>query len=155
PQATASQAKTFNVGAVVNASGTGTCGTTCISGVFGWQFSIIYDNTSFVPQADPTATAADGASPTVQFGAQTTTGNPHWDGLMSTSNAFAGSVINSVDATHKKIQVFYAINAPHAPVNIFPTLSATVKGNLLASISFEIIRIPSSPSSFNITELKM
>src|SRR2546422_10347065 len=54
PASTNTVAKTFNVGAIVNASGTtGVCGTTCLQGVFGWQFSIVYDNTTVVPQGDP------------------------------------------------------------------------------------------------------
>src|SRR5881628_1305153 len=70
--------KTWNIGAIVNASGAaGACGAQCIQGVFGWQFSIVYDNTTFVPQGDPAASSAsDFASNTVTFGAQTAAGNP-------------------------------------------------------------------------------
>src|SRR5206468_11310385 len=80
---TGSFAKTFYIGAIVNASGVGgVCGAQCLQGVYGWQFSIVYDNTSFVPQADPVALAANDLPPsTVRLGAQATTGNPNWDAL--------------------------------------------------------------------------
>src|SRR5947209_12005840 len=141
PQASGTFGKTFFIGAVINASGSTaptapTCplppnppNPTCLQNVFGWQFSIVYDNTSFVPQGDPTATAADAAGPTVNFGAQTTAGNPNWAGrLTGTPTAFGSSTILSVDATHQKIQVFYTLLAPPPPatptgVNIFPQLS--------------------------------
>src|SRR5213594_429724 len=80
---TGSFGKTFYIGAIVNASGTGgQCLALCLSGVYGWQFSIVYDNTSFVPQADPVASSAnDLPSTTVRLGAQATPTNPNWDAL--------------------------------------------------------------------------
>src|SRR5437867_6712900 len=132
---TASFAKTFYIGAIVNASGVGgVCGATCIRGVYGWQFSIVYDNTSFVPQADPVALSANDLPPaTVRLGAQGTIGNPNWDAL-KTGGAFIGTVILPVDATHQKINVFFSLVAPQTAVNIFPAVSATIRGNLLASV---------------------
>src|SRR5437867_1840592 len=44
--ASATQSKAFRIGAVVNSTGTNpgpTCGVNCLSGVFGWQFGIVYD----------------------------------------------------------------------------------------------------------------
>src|SRR2546427_9481548 len=104
-QTSAINMHSFLIGAVVNASGgvaptAPTCGQQCISGLFGWQFEIIYDNTSFVPQADPIlGSAADVAGPTVVFGGQTTTGNPNWNGMRNSGTAFGSSVILPVDAT--------------------------------------------------------
>src|SRR5712692_8934148 len=78
---TCTTGKTFFIGAIINASGgvspaTAVCGAQCLQNVFGWQFSIVYDNTSFVPQGDPLAgSATDPSGPTVNFGAQTTAGN--------------------------------------------------------------------------------
>src|SRR2546426_5230832 len=157
PQSTNTVTKTFNVGAIVNASGTaGVCGAQCIPGVFGWQFSIVYDNTTVVPQGDPVALAAnDAASSTVSFGGQIGTGNPNWAGKITASQGFGSFVILPDDATHQKAQVFFTILAPNTAVNIFPAVSATVKGNLLASVAFELIRQPSSPISFSLIELKL
>src|SRR2546422_6161946 len=85
PQATNTVTKTFRIGAMVNASGAaGVCGSQCISGVFGWQLGIVYDNTTVVPQGDPSATSLypDGAENTVSFGAQSTAGDPNWGSLV-------------------------------------------------------------------------
>src|SRR5262249_1416908 len=128
PQTTMSFAKTFNIGAIVNASGaSGVCGAQCITGVFGWQFSIVYDNTSFVPQGDPAVPAAanDFAANTVTFGGQTAAGNPNWAGQISVSHAFGGFVILPVDATHQKIQVFFTILSPNPAVSISPAICTT------------------------------
>src|SRR5213594_313060 len=76
PQAGLSTAKTFNVGAIIEANS-----TTPLNNVFAWQFTIIYDNTTVAPQGDPvSASATDGAASTVTFGAQTGPGNPNWAG---------------------------------------------------------------------------
>src|SRR6266849_976877 len=109
PQGTNTVVKTFNVGAVVNASS-----TQPLNGVYGWQFSIVYDNTTVVPQGDPTPGAPnDGAQNTANFGAQTGSGNPNWAGMVSANHAFAIFNIGSMDATHKKITVLYTILAPN------------------------------------------
>src|SRR5437867_9558102 len=54
---TANQVKAFRVAAVINSTGvpgvTPTCGTNCLSGVYGWQFGLVYDNTTLIPVADP------------------------------------------------------------------------------------------------------
>ncbi len=82
-QTSATNIHSFLVGAIVNASGgvaptAPTCGQQCIANLFGWQFEIVYDNTSFAPQADPiSGTATDYAAPTVVYGGQTTAGNPN------------------------------------------------------------------------------
>src|SRR5881296_927120 len=60
PQATNIVAKTFSLGLILEANS-----TTPMNGVFGWQVSIIYDNTTVVPQGDPSpASATDEAANT-------------------------------------------------------------------------------------------
>src|SRR5262249_50727198 len=43
-------------------------------------------------------------------------------------------------------QVFFTTIAPNPAVNISPTASATVKGNLLANVAFELLKPAASPS---------
>jgi len=148
PQVAGSVARTFNVGAIINASS-----TTSLTGVFGWQFGIIYDNTTLVPQGDPTGTGNDAAQSTVQFGAQTGTGNPNWAGQLSAGNAFGFSAIRDVDTTHQNITVLFIFHSPSPPVSIAPTVSSSIQGNLLANINFTILHIPTSPLTFTITDL--
>src|SRR5260370_33637006 len=74
-QATGSFAKTFRVGAIINASTLNP-----IPGIYGWQFQVNYDPTYLVPQADPSASSLypDGPENTVLFGAQTTARTATW-----------------------------------------------------------------------------
>src|SRR6266568_3432131 len=160
-QTSFSSTHSFLIGAVVNASGSvapaaPTCGTQCISGLYGWQFEIVYDNTSFVPQADPiVGTASDFAAPTVIFGGQTPTGNPNWAGMRSTGAAFGSSIVLPVDSTHQKIRVFLSILAPNPAVHVFPQITAThsVTGNLLANVAFENLKVVTS-AQFGVTGVK-
>ncbi len=149
PQVAGSVARTFNVGAIINASS-----TTSLTGVFGWQFGIIYDNTTLVPQGDPTGTGNDAAQSTVQFGTQTGTGNPNWAHIMSSAQAFGGFKILPVNASEQEILVYFAILAPNLPVDIAPVLSSSVKGNLLASVAFELLRKPSIPVTLSVSDLQ-
>src|SRR5215467_365621 len=169
-QTSASPVKTFNIGAVINASSNGPaacsspCNTagscspapsTCLQGVYGWQFSIVYDNTSFVPQGDPPAgSASDFAGPTVNYGAQTSAGNPNWAGSITAGAGFGSHAILPVDATHQKIRVFFAFIAPNPAVNISPVVTGAVNGNLLANVAFEIIKEPATSASFSLADLK-
>src|SRR5213594_290029 len=146
PQAGLSTAKTFNVGAIIEANS-----TTPLNNVFAWQFTIIYDNTTVAPQGDPvSASATDGAASTVTFGAQTGTGNPNWAGKIATSQGFGGFVLHDpgIDNHHHEIQVYFTF-LTGSPVSIAPVASGTVKGNLLANVAFEVIK-PATNLDFSI-----
>src|SRR5436853_7643290 len=106
-QTTGSFAKSFRIGAVLtNASSTNPLT------VFGWQFTINYDATLFVPQGDPSAAATypDGAANTVIFGSQTTAGTVNWAGKIAAQQAFATSN-NSGCGSVVQVNVAYAIPA--------------------------------------------
>src|SRR2546422_3246645 len=63
---TATQTRAFRIGVVINATGTNpgpTCGVNCIPGVFGWQFGIVYDNTTVIPQGDPSGSYTGSPNP--------------------------------------------------------------------------------------------
>src|SRR2546427_1520756 len=160
-QTSATNTHSFLVGTIVNASGgvapaPAICGQQCITSLFGWQFEIVYDNTSFVPQADPIlGTATDYAAPTVIFGGQTTSGNPNWNGMIVSGSAFGSFVILPVDATHQKIRVFFAVLAPNSAVSVFPQITSThtVTGNLLANVAFETRRVVTN-AQFSLTGVK-
>ena len=84
PQTSNAVVNTFNLGVIIEANS-----TTPLNGVFGWQFGIIYDNTTVLPQGDPVAFgASDNAGPTVNFGSQTGTGNPNWAAKVVSGQAF-------------------------------------------------------------------
>ena len=119
---------TVTVGAVVNASA-----AQPISNILGWQFAIIYENTSLTLGQ-------------VQYGAQTGGGNPDWAGKVAGGTGFGiHNNVASVNvtacgcdpATHAEILVgFTVLNS--SPVTIGPALSPTVQGNLLATVSFTV-----------------
>ncbi len=141
--ASASQAKSFRVGAVVNASSTNS-----ISNVFGWQFEIDYNATAFIPQGDPSPAASpgnpgflyvDGATNTVLFGANLNLVNAagvttSWNALLGSGAAF-GSFTNQVAGSTGQLQVFYTLVGSN-----FVTISAK---NLLANVQFELLTKPS------------
>src|SRR2546425_4678438 len=148
PQASFSPVKTFNVGIIIEANS-----TTPLNGVFGWEVSIIYDKTVVVPQGDPAAASAtDGSTPTVTFGAMATAGQVSWAGKIGAAQAFGSGTIVDVNSTTTEIQVFYTILSPNGPVNILPTATGTVTGNLLASVAFEVIK-PAAGLVFQIDSL--
>ncbi len=120
---------TITIGAVVNASS-----AQPITNVRGWQFAIVYDNTTLTPAQ-------------IQYGAQPGPGNPNWAFLAaSAGSGFGGHSITHVNATacscdpatHAEIIVYFTIVGTTSPVNIAPALSPTVQGNLLASVSFTV-----------------
>ncbi len=152
--ASASQAKSFRVGAVVNASSTNS-----ISNVFGWQFEIDYNATAFIPQGDPSPAASpgnpgflnvDGATNTVLFGANLNLVNAagvttSWNALLGSGAAF-GSFTNQVAGSTGQLQVFYTLVG-----STFVTISAK---NLLANVQFELLTKPSpTTQSFAITNV--
>ncbi len=145
-QATNSPAKSFRVGAIIDASS-----ATPVIGVYGWQFGITYDKTTLVTQGDPVAgDASDGAQSTVVFGGQTGTGNPNWALMISGGRAFGSSSVVQVDATHQQIIVFFTVVAPNPAVTIGPSVS----GNLLANVAFEIVGEPVDPVVLSITDVQ-
>src|SRR6266568_1262156 len=142
--ATASNAHGFRIGAIVaNASSTNP-----ISSVYGWQFTINYNASAFIPQGDPNPTGLypDGAFNTILFGAQTTTGTVNWQGLINANNAFGSSTISSA-GSNGQITVFITLISPAPAVNIAnPTMLANVAfellpGHQVAAYSFTITNV--------------
>jgi len=134
--------KSFRVGAIINASSTGP-----LNSVYGWQFTINYNSTAFVPQGDPSAASLypDGAVNTVLFGAQTTAGTVNWAGLLAASNAFGSSSVSALGG-NGQITVFLTLVAPAAAVS----LSAKT---LLANVNFELLGSNNSPRSFTVSNV--
>jgi hypothetical protein len=134
-ETTANQTHSFRIGAVLNASATNP-----LNGVFGWQFSINYNATAFIPQGDPSGAAipgnlgglyVDSASNTVLFGAGSSPGQINWAAKITAAQAFGSSTI-----IPGQITVFYTILAPNIAVNIAaPTLMANVNFELLTRVS--------------------
>src|SRR5436309_3271303 len=109
-----SPVKSFRIGAIVNATA-----ASPINNVFGWQFTINYNASAFVPQGDPNPGGLypDGAFNTVLFGAQTTIGTVNWAGLVGANQAFGSSIISSSGSTGQ-ITVFFTLLAPTPAVTI-------------------------------------
>ena len=91
----ASQPRSFKVGAVINATSANP-----VSNVFGFQFVINYNASAFVAQGDPDPSATpgnplglyvDGAASTVNFGAQTAPGTVNWAGLIAANKGLSDS----------------------------------------------------------------
>src|SRR5437867_11822498 len=120
--------KSFRVGAIINASSTGP-----LNSVYGWQFTINYNSSAFVPQGDPSAASLypDGAANTVLFGANTGTGQVSWAALIGARRAFGASTISTA-GSNGQITVFVTLISPAPPVTI-PAL------NHLATVSFELL----------------
>ncbi len=142
----ATQVKSFRIGAVINSST-----TTPLTGVFGWQFGIIYNSTAFLPLGDPGPSSGypDGAVSTALFGAQTTTGTVNWAGKVGANQAFGSYTLkpcNNPPCLFQEIQVFITLLAPNPAV----TISAKT---LLANVNFELINKPGPPQYFNITDV--
>ena len=143
----ATQVMSFRIGAVINSSTTNP-----LTGVYGWQFGIIYNSTAFLPFGDPSPTSGypDGAGNTALFGAQTTTGTVNWAGKIAGSQAFGSYALipcNNPPCPYQEIQVFMTLLAPNPAV----TISAKT---LLANVNFELINKPGGPQYFNITDVK-
>jgi PKD repeat protein len=138
-QASATQTKTFRVGAVINASSTNP-----LNNVFGWQFVINYNSTLVIPVGDPNPAGPypDGASNAANFGAQNTAGSFNWQARVDGSLAFASLTV----ASPGRLAVFYALFRGQPSV----TLSAKT---LLANVAFEILTKTTSPQLFTITNV--
>ncbi len=144
----ATQAKSFRVGAIINATTTAP-----VSSVVGWQFAITYNKTLLVPQGDPNPAATpsnpllyvDGAQNTVLFG----TGTPNWAGLIANYQAFGGSNVQDVPGvpTLAKIFVFIAIISPS------PAQTITSR-QMLASVQFELISKPTTGQVLTLTDVQ-
>ncbi len=137
-----SPAKSFRIGAIINTTTSGP-----ISNIYGWQFTINYNASAFVPQGDPdpSSTYPDGAANTVLFGAQTTAGTASWAGLVAASKAFGSSSVSS-SGSNGQITVFLTIIAPT------PAVSLSAK-TLLANVQFELLNRPSTSQQFAITNV--
>jgi len=146
-QPSATDVQSFRVGAVVNATSANP-----ITNLYGWQFSISYNASMFVPQGDPNALATsgnslglypDGAISTVLFGSQISTGSSNWAGMIGANRGFGSSTTNS---TNGLITIFFSMLNPNPPVG----LSAQT---LLANVGFEIIDKISAPQPLTITNV--
>ncbi len=137
-----SNAKSFRVGAVINATSTNP-----INNVFAWQFTINYNASAFVPQGDPTGVSLypDGAVNTVLFGGQTTSGTVNWAGLINAGKAFGSSSITTT-GTSGQISVFFTTLSPN------PSVIISAK-TLLANVQFELVTKPSMPQVFAISDV--
>src|SRR6266516_294984 len=145
----ASEPKSFRIGVVANATI-----TSPVQRVYGWQFTIGYNSTAFVPQGDPNPLATpdnqyglypDGAVNTVLFGAQTAFGTVNWAGLISANNAFGSYKVNS---TAGRVVVFFSILNPNPPVSMSSR-------TLMASVGFELVNKPSSAQLFTISNVTL
>ncbi len=140
----ASQSKSFRVGAVINASSTSPLS------VFGWQFTVYYNATAFVPQGDPDPASLypDGAANTVLFGAQTATGTVNWAGKIAAGQAFgSSSITHNVAPFQDGITVFYSILSPNPSVNVQAI-------SLLANVNFELLPgHQADPQSFTVSDV--
>ena len=134
--------KSFRIGAIINASSTGP-----LNSVYGWQFTINYNSTAFVPQGDPSAASLypDGAVNTVLFGAQTTAGTVNWAGLLNANNAFGSSSVSSIGG-NGQITVFLTLISPA------PAVSLSAK-TLLANVNFELLSSKNLSQSFTISNV--
>jgi hypothetical protein len=146
-ESSATDQKSFRIGAVINATG-----SSPLTGVYGWQLTINYNRSIFIPQGDPNplATAGnslglypDGASNTVLFGAQTTTGTVNWAGLVSAGGAFGSFRVNS---TLGRVTAFFTMlgSSPAAAISA---------NTLLANVNFEILNKTNSPQIFTLSNI--
>src|SRR3989441_723865 len=139
---TSSNATTFRVGAVFNASAAGGG----LGGVFGWQFALNYNTTLVTAIADPsTKIPAELVAPfcsaypecaekTVWFGSQLTTGTANWAGAIQGGTGATAITLTEDPVTHAgKIFVAFTFLAPALPV----TLTART---VLANVAFAIVK---------------
>jgi hypothetical protein len=135
----ATGAHTIIIGAVINASQ-----TSPVNNVYAWQYSLTYDNTSLTPA-------------TVQFGAQTSQGNPDWTSLTAFRNYQVGDANTTQcecnPSNHRKITVYFSLLGQVPGVTIAPTLSLTVQGNLLANVNFTITNLPTSLVTLTVSDV--
>src|SRR3989475_1836809 len=139
---TSSNATTFRVGAVVNASAAGGG----LAGVFGWQFALNYNTTLVTAIADPSTKIPAGlvapfcsaypecAEKTVWFGSQLTVGAANWAGAIQGGTGATAITLTEDPVTHAgKIFVAFTFLAPALPV----TLTART---VLANVAFAIVK---------------
>jgi len=135
---------TITVGAIINASS-----AIPVNNVYAWQFYIVYDNTTLAPD-------------TVQFGAQTGSGNPNWAGQISSNAGFGShstlSNLSSTEcgcdpSTHRELAVYFAFLGQNPGVSIAPVLSASVQGNLLANVNFTLVKTTTATLSLKLTSI--
>jgi PKD repeat protein len=156
-ETSAADTHTFRVGAVINATS-----TSPLLNVQGFQFTINYNATAFVPQGDPDPAATpgnpsglyvDGAANTVLFGANPNIVNnagvtENWNGLLMAGAAFRVITVTppGPPGTPGAITVAYSILGSGNQVKI-------TGPNLLANLAFELINKPSTLQSFKITNV--
>src|SRR3989454_3121833 len=139
---TSSNATTFRVGAVVNASAAGGG----LANVFGWQFALNYNTTLVTAIADPSTKIPAGlvapfcsaypecAEKTVWFGSQITVGAANWAGAIQGGTGATAITLTEDPVTHAgKIFVAFTFLAPASPV----TLTART---VLANVAFAIVK---------------
>jgi len=131
----ATQVKSFRIGAVINSSTTNP-----LSGVYGWQFGIVYNSTAFLPLGDPSPTGyPDGAGSTALFGAQTATGTVNWAGKIAANQAFGANSATATDVVATGIQADLALTTVGTPATVIPgnniTYTQTITNNGPASAS--------------------
>ncbi len=143
-------AKSFRVGAVINGTSANP-----LNGVFGWQFTINYNASGFIPQGDPNPAASllglypDGAAPTVSFGGQITTGTVNWAGLLSPAVGCAfGSFTGSRSGSIGQVTVFYTLLVKTG----CPATVSISSNTLLANVAFELLNKPGT-RVFSITNV--
>src|SRR2546425_8628753 len=151
---TAIQTHGFRVGAILNATTTNP-----LLNVQGWQFTIHYNATAFVPQGDPNPTAipgnlgalyVDGATNTVLFGANLNLKNSagvteSWNALLGSGAAFRVVTV-AVSGSAGALTVAYSILGTGTQVNVTAV-------NLLGNVAFEFAKVPSTPQSFTISDV--
>ena len=134
----ASNATTFRVGAIINATSANSA-----KGVYGWQFGINYDPTIITPQGDPSPLCTaypDCGEKTIWYGSQTSIGTTNWADAIASNTATSalsicenGAAGSSCPGPHSgRILVAFAFLLPSPPV----TLSART---VLANVAFEIV----------------
>lgn len=141
----ASNATTFRIGAVLNASAANKATSTQLCGpaqpiqcgVWVWQFGILYDPTIVTPQGDPSSFCTarpDCGENTVWYGSQTGTGTINWASYDANHALHTLTITEDPATPHVgEIVVGFAFEAPAAtPVEI----SAR---NVLANVAFELV----------------
>jgi len=134
---------TITIGAVVNASL-----AQPINNVRGWQFGIIYENTSLTLGQ-------------ILYGAQSGGGNPNWASLIAVGSGFGSHTPTHLNATscscdpatHAELLVYFVLVGATPPVNIGPVVSPSVQGNLLASVSFTVTKPSIVGAKFATTDI--
>ncbi len=160
-ETSASEPKTFRVGVLVsNATSTGgthpvcTVSFPCGLSLYGWQFGLTYDPTVLIPQGDPNPLATpgnpngfyvDSAEGTILLGNQPNIGEggATWATLFESGHAFA-----LTSGRPGEIAEAYILLNPQQPAFLTSTIPNT--HYLLASVAFELLRKPTTPTLVSI-----